>query len=100
MGEYTPKPWAIEKCKCGHECCTSYHIVDKNGHSLGVDSRFDKEDAQFIVKAVNCHDELLEACKDALAWGFNREYANNDFSSAAKVYRALKTVIAKAEGKD
>lgn len=107
MGEYTPKPWAIKKCICGHPACSSYHLVDKNGHTLGVDSRFEKEDAQFIVKAANHHDELLESCKEIIECEdqFYTEQNNTQLPKQLApwagvlhvIFKVAKQAVAKAE---
>jgi len=55
-----------------------------------------KADAAFIVRAVNCHEELLQAAKDALeAMGFgpsNKKHLHD-------IENQLEQAIAKAEGK-
>ena len=50
--------------------------------------------AEFIVKAVNCHYDLLEALKNLLEWGNDSE----DFNDEPVLVNAI-NAIKKAEGK-
>ena len=65
-------------------------------HTRGIES---KANAEFIVRAVNAHDELVLAAKDAcihireLAETLNADYRNNS------TFKRLLDAIAKAEGK-
>lgn len=53
---YTPAPWEIEKCPCGHPACEDY-LVPKPTKS---DGRFKKEDAQLISAAPELYEVLRE----------------------------------------
>lgn len=75
---HTPLPWFVESChaeKKHHKPCWCACIT----HTPGNDSMdgcvcqygcVSRADAEFIVRAVNAHDDLVAACREAL------EYAN------------------------
>ena len=55
----------------------------------------DDERSGFIVKAVNCHDELVEACKDALsALRYEKKMGGRDYSGTII---GVEQALAKAE---
>ena len=62
-----------------------------------------KINAAFIVKAVNCHDELLEACIEAesvMKWLDETDGMESlDEDCIFQVWNCLKKAIQKAEGK-
>jgi len=95
MFEYQLTPWRIEKCKCGHECCNSYYVVDKNSHPLTCDGRLKKDIAQLFAAA----PELLNACKEAKT--LLEMYGKNDLwgPEAVASIENIEEAIAKAEGK-
>lgn len=62
MSKHTPTPWAIRKCPCGHPSCDAYEITAQSWRSEG---RMSKDDAELICRAVNSHDALVEALKQA-----------------------------------
>lgn len=59
--------------------------------------------AAFIVKAVNCHEEMLAALKAHDAYMFDAGYSGSDSDAlhpkAAQNWRAIRAAIAKAEGR-
>ena len=55
-----------------------------------------KADGEFIVKAVNCHAELLEACKAAFVCLFGHV---GDAHQEEPLYQKMVEAIAKAEGR-
>lgn len=55
--------------------------------------------AGFIVRAVNSHEELLEACKRVLAMLEHCGYGGSNISDEKAHEKMLKDLIAKAEGK-
>jgi hypothetical protein len=69
MSKHSPTPWSIEKCDDG----ITYAIRSATG-VVAMDAPDDQdppivEDAEFIVRAVNAHDALVEAivvAEDAL----------------------------------
>ena len=91
---YTPTPWKVFEGKENEGKSTSKAIVDQTGIVLAniwnrgtKPAQQAKANAEFIVRAVNSHEELLEACKDALK-----------FMDGTDVGRNLEEAIAKAEG--
>ena len=72
---HTPTPWATFGWKdgstCGIQGTQPMHRVTSDNVFL-VDDDKDMANAAFIVKAVNCHDELVEALK--LAMDYVEEY--------------------------
>ena len=42
-------------------------LVDTDCHTNGLLNETDKANLEFICRAVNCHDDLLEACKAMLS---------------------------------
>lgn len=67
----TPLPWGVLNIPNATQCGVvpvNARGKPRNGRDTedvaGVENR---EDAEFIVKACNLHDELVEACKDAAA---------------------------------
>lgn len=74
MAEHTPTPWAVGTGSLG--CRTHDHhgyvicpAGEERADELCVAFGIDKlDDAQFIVRAVNSHAQLLEALEEVLAW--------------------------------
>jgi hypothetical protein len=106
--KHTPVPWHLdigyddEKCETG----TSISITEINRllHDFKwadcEEWELDLANAQFIVQAVNCHDELLKACKAARD-GFlllADQHDDNWMGYVAYIDK-LNAVIAKAEGR-
>lgn len=96
--QHTPVPWRITRClddKCG-----DFYIrgIEPNESDIPIAvtrAGPEKENAEFIVKAVNHHDEFLAVCKRAAAAADKPE----DFIEGSCAYEALKDVIAKVEGR-
>lgn len=88
--EHTPTPWNVTK---------DSH-PDMEG-SIWIDSKtiekpalcFNEADAAFIVRAVNSHEELLEACKEIV------RYMKNETDNPEAVYDRVEQAIANAERK-
>lgn len=94
--KHTPVPWEIKRDR-------GVRRIIKAGDPLRsifiIESWTKPEDAEFIVRAANCHDELLAACKDIL-FAANLSIADDDQMpeiSRAALNRLAKA-IAKAEG--
>jgi hypothetical protein len=78
MSNHTPTPWKLEifeKAENGirgiisqHSKAGSFdqifHLLDIREDDIGTDEA--KANAKFIVKAVNCHEELVKAINTAL----------------------------------
>lgn len=81
---HTPTPWDVD--------IMGYLRGPSNENILEV-----KENAAFIVKAVNCHEELLAACKSIL-WWINQEKVpylmDTDDNPGEKIRQALAKVEA------
>ena len=65
MSERTPIPWKViqtnDRCGLG-SCCT---VVTAKGNVVAAG--IDKATAEFIVKAANNHEELVEALQGAIS---------------------------------
>ena len=89
--KHTPTPWKVERCPCGHPSCKKA-MVAPIAMRQGLMSN---EDAQFIVKAVNCHDEMVEVLKEACG-AF--DLIHGEFSGTADfvpVHKKIKAALAK-----
>lgn len=72
---------------------------------LGADRRFEEEDvndecvanAEFIVRAVNCHDQLVEALQSLVFWFGN---SNSGSVREADLMRDARTALGKATGEE
>ncbi len=105
MTKHTPTPWSVdgigtniigpkEDRRYIAETCT---LMDDNGHTHNDDHS--KEDAAYIVRAVNSHEELLQALKDlANEICLGKLSVRKDFSLINAHASALKAIF-KAEGK-
>jgi len=83
--KHTPTPWYISREENG---ITTIRGDKANGRLFAVADTLKREDAEFIVRAVNSHEALLEAAKEAIACG----------SISARVEDLLGKAIAQAEG--
>lgn len=98
--KHTPTPWSqfIYNKKKPHEIVISVPYSDGTDHLCTIDSSARPEEnranAKFIVRACNSHDELLQACKEALI-GL---HCNGDFSSHR--HNIIEQAIIKAEGNE
>ena len=65
--ESTPRPWyqlTAGKNNASHISASINQDWAHEKHYVGIMSHINKANAQFIIKACNSHDELLEACKN------------------------------------
>lgn len=81
----------------GHSIKLPISILSGTGLLVDADSitlvRFhDPEDAEFIVKAVNNHERLLEACKKALELAKYNSNRHEVFESRQCLIEAIKAV--------
>ena len=92
-----PTPWKLN-CDEPHE----YRISDAKGDYVinyatdYVDKEIESKEIdrlRFIIKAVNCHEELLEACKNSL----HRFKKLGQYQISKVVCSELEEIIAKAE---
>lgn len=99
----TPRPWKLEGDKMSvsninnEGVCDCYFGVPANTY---VEGKYEAN-ARLIVKAVNCHDELVEALEIALGYAEiqNSEYDGQD-KSISKDIELIKQALAKAESED
>lgn len=91
--QHTPTPYYTVPCKCGNPKCDKYYLKGP----LQIDGRLDKEDAIFIVRACNAHDELLSAAKDYLSWLESDFVGTNKKDLSGGQIKWLKQIIAKGE---
>ena len=63
--EHTPIPWIVKPDMGNLDIVSGDVVVAEITALMGVDEG-DHANADFIVKAVNCHDELVAACKESL----------------------------------
>lgn len=78
---HTPLPWAIGGRANLIEGADGSYVINSDG--------FTPEDAAFIVRAVNAHDDLLEACK---------AFVRPHYTSNKKIERCQAAIL-KAEGR-
>jgi hypothetical protein len=98
--EHTPTPWEVHEVEdSGEVVSRGMRQVGGKGINKGEEFElFDKADADFIVRAVNAHDDLLAAARMALArlvlpeHEYARQYEGN-------VLMRLDAAIAKAAGR-
>lgn len=70
---------------------TTWEVVDSEERNICDVSRIDSEaNAALIARAVNCHDDLLAACKGLMGCG----------GLASEAYDAARAAIDKAEGRE
>ena len=67
MEKHTPIPWKLEKHNSGLGV-RIYHETRLFGQDMQFIGSQGEANASFIVKAVNSHEALVEACKYALNW--------------------------------
>ena len=102
---HTPTPWGYTY-DGSSEWSIGPAADPQSNPVMSIWSRNDdraRANAAFIVRAVNCHDELIDACRDALhALEVTNPEALQGSRSQARIRlmakRELRVVIAKAEG--
>jgi len=102
--------WSKAENKKKHPYPYGYHTVISKGMATvaiiptlpdpksEISQEEGKANAEFITRACNSHDDLLEACKEAISY----IRGHNDFEEyhTPKCERLLEQAIAKAEVKD
>jgi hypothetical protein len=108
---HTPTPWKVEIVKNGGEW--DYQIrtnidnqIPECGKQIASTHKFleakGEHNAEFIVHAVNCHDELMEAlkvAKYALADGWTEASTKATKESIENAIKITTKAIQEAEGK-
>lgn len=84
----TPTPWVTDSV------VEPNHVFGSNGNHVAKMDGISSADAEFIVRAVNCHEELVRCLQQA------REFVVNHGPTYGKdgVLREWDALIAKAEG--
>lgn len=92
MEKHTPTPWKIEEYEID-----KLLVIGNNTTEIAYTRSF--EDAAFIVRAVNCHEELLATAKHLL--DLLADFSNGDLPPVDVKARwtDYAQAIAKAEGK-
>ena len=103
MSKHTPTPWHVDgECIYGTTQRGDYVRIADTTVADG-DNLPDKEadaNASFIVRAVNCHDEMLKALKAVELGVFGSMLPNSDIDVCTRGTLAqVQAAIAKAEGK-
>ncbi len=85
----TPLPWFVYDRGIGCE------IVAEDQECINREFRdtFSKEDAEFIVRACNCHGELLEALRRVISW---EDHTNRLEPIPVPIADEIRAAIAKA----
>ena len=90
---HTPIPWRTASDELGYFRC-----VEKDDRLIArlpsVDSLQAERDAAYIVRAVNAHEELLDACKKAAQWMTDNSIVGKKQN---ETFYALRDAIAKVE---
>ncbi len=118
MNEHTPTPWEIRR---GESPMGEFFVLSSTGRGPGrsrilatvdgnvatLDGLGAKANAEFIVRAVNCHDDLVQACRDLCSLVFEvtapadelRRAGISEPSPGANIARVerARALIAKAE---
>lgn len=103
---HTPTPWKVQKARSLYATTPSWTVETEDGKNTPVSAILKETDAAFIVRAVNCHEELLKALQNCVL-DLEREYITPDSDGYTlapdSVYwekmKLYKQAIAKTEGK-
>jgi hypothetical protein len=90
--KHTPLKLTMTKCQCGDKNCNSYRL-----HPSKAEGMFEQEDAAYIVKAVNCHAELIEALQEVSRLSANASDPLKKLKLKT-IYEVASTALAKAKG--
>lgn len=103
QGKPTPTPWVAEGLPVGFVILGDVRGRDEYGvkHTETVAEVGQSANAAFIVRAVNCHEELLAYFIDlAISYHVLAHHKNEDFKVCeAQSCQRMKRMIAKAERK-
>lgn len=86
MSKHTPTPWELVETIDG---VFFYQTENKKPH-LRLGEMFKPADAQYVLKCVNMHDELVEALKMAVEYFDGQEITGGGIPT-------MKAALAKAE---
>ncbi len=97
----TKRPWMIDKDFIYANRGGTYGEVIASTNGYYGDNL---ANAKFIVKAVNCHDELVEACKSLVEFADNLkengEPTEEETEAFGDVYIKCQQALAKAESEN
>lgn len=102
MSEHTLLPWHNYGPIIHHKGQHIAHVVaDKRNADGEMGSDEQRANAEFIVRACNCHDELVAACKLAFdnTPGDTMVYSEGTHGDRVYITDVLRAAIANAEGK-
>lgn len=89
---HTPTPWMYEGFG---------HISNADGTVLVMSEKASRDDAEFIVRACNAHEELLAAAKmivDAMGYALESDAPRIDWDKVRTAVPMMEKAIAKAKG--
>ena len=93
MNKHTPLPWIVDvndiRCNPDEQDYGTFIAEMQSSRSIGET----KANAEFIVRAVNCHYDLVEAVRGLLNWCDD----SDDFENEPCLVNAIKA-IKEAEG--
>ena len=97
MTQHTPTPWNAENA-AGDFQALIYGVDDPTGKTIAL-TYTGNADAEFIVRACNAHDELVDACRAFVSlWpvlpGYDKPKATPEVIT---VWNMAKQALAKAE---
>lgn len=96
MSEHSPLPWVYDPATTGIE-----NILDVNGGSIldgdEVPSLRNPADAAFIVRAVNCHDELVVVATDLLDVAEHSCHDHSENPDNQPLIRRARAILAKVK---
>lgn len=95
MSEHSPLPWRADREAHGYMRPV---VADSNSSPIAI--LYSEADAAFIVRAVNCHEQMIEALeyfvKVANAWMLDASEAER--ICVGRAIEATATILAKAKG--
>lgn len=105
-GQHTPTPWALVfngsdldvKGNNGNTLVFSFGEMCKVEGVAQAPGAEDAANMEFIVRAANCHDELLQCLRD-LTGGLWIERAAEENWQISRMLNDARAAIAKAEGR-
>lgn len=86
--EHTPTPWSVSGNMIWD--ANNYHVASCNVNN----------DAAFIVRACNAHDELVAACEEAIKAIELRISMQGAAGYLGNAYKKAKEALAKAKGNE
>lgn len=88
--QHTPTPWTLDQR--GNIVTVKRSDIEPSNAETVICDMMSFENAAFIVKAVNCHDELVEAAQLAL------DVLSSSIFREGETANILRAALAKAKG--